>query len=192
MTFRRAIEGYCEQRRFHRMGIAHLDLGSLFVSTLQLGKARLMFERAVKLLMRSRDGFGLATARRSLGELLSLMRNNEEAHQELQAAREVFHRLDRYDHELLCITGDAEALLRMRQSEKAEQLIEQAIAMAQLHSSVERHRLLAALHLMKGELKLAEQWAQAAVEESRSSGSSLDIANSQAMLGRVYMAQEQG
>lgn len=192
--FEEAVSCYATQGRAYRLGLACLCLGGVLGRIGKVEESRAALERAIRILLKSRDEFNLAVARVDVALALTAMGEYETALKYLQFAHDAFQQMGHEVFALMSLNKIAEVLIFLREYDRAETYIGRSLEMAAAIRSTQVafiYELKARVYLARGEWEKAEKASRASIEMAEQAGSRLQIAEAKRTLGRVLLAQNQ-
>jgi tetratricopeptide (TPR) repeat protein len=189
--FEQAVSLYATQGRAYRLGLACLCLGGVLGRIGKVEDSRAVLERAIRILLKSRDEFNLAVARVDIALALNAMGEYETSLKYLQFAHDAFDQMSHEVYALMSLNKIAEVLISLRDYDRAETYIRRSLDVAASIRSTQVafiYELKARLSVARGEFDKAERSSRASIEMAEQAGSRLQIAEAERTLARVLLA----
>lgn len=190
--FEQAVSCYATQGRPYRLGLACLCLGGVLGRIGKVEESRNALERAIRILLKSRDEFNLAVARVDVALALNTMGEYETSLKYLQFAHDAFQQMGHQVFTLMSLNKIAEVLIWLRDYDRAETYIGRALQIAASIRSTQVafiYELKSRTYMARGDWEKAEKASRASIEMAEQAGSRLQIAESKRTLGRILLAQ---
>ncbi|HYL98479.1 MAG TPA: tetratricopeptide repeat protein [Blastocatellia bacterium] len=190
--FEQAIAMYAAQSRSYRLGLAYLALGEVLARVGKVEDARTSLERSIRIMLKHRDDFSLASARMDIALALNAMGEYETSLKYLQFANETFEQIGHEVFKLMSINRIAEVLIFLKDYDRAGQYIARALEQAVATRSTQLpfiYELKGRLFIARNDFEKAEKALKAAVDMGEQAGSPLQRAESRRTLGRLYLLQ---
>lgn len=190
--FEQSIAMYAAQSRSYKLGLAYLALGEVLARVGRVEDARTALERSIRIMLKHRDEFSLASARMDIALALNALGEYETSLKYLQFANETFEQLGHDVFKLMSLNRIAEALIYMKEYERAGTYVSRALEQAVATRSTQLpfiYELKGRLYIAKNDFEKAEKALKAAVEMGEQAGSPLQRAESRRTLGKLYLLQ---
>lgn len=189
--FEQAVSLYGSQGRSYRLGLASLCLGGVLGRVGRVEESRTALERAIRILLKSRDEFSLAVARVDVALALNAMGEHETSLKYLQFAHEAFQQMGHDVYGLMSLNKIADVLICLKEYERAENYIGRALDLSTATRSTQVafiYELKARVYIARGEWEKAEKAVRASIEMADQAGSRLQRTEAKRTLGRVFIA----
>ena len=192
--FREAINAYAAQARAYRLGLAYVCLGAVLNRIGSVEEARTTLEQGIKILLKSQDDYNLAVARVNVSSALNIIGEHETALKYLEFAHATFERAGHEQYAYLTMNSIAATLVWLKQYDRAERYVEQALEMGARARSTQ----IASTYEVKGRVHIARRdWDKAAralttaLEIAEQANSLSQKADVRRTLGKFYLLQDQ-
>jgi tetratricopeptide (TPR) repeat protein len=190
--FRVAINCYASQARSYRLGLSYLCLGGVLNRTGAVEEARTTLEQGIKILLKSQDGYNLAVARVNVANALNVIGEHETALKYLEFAHATFERIGHEQYSYLTMNSIAATLVSLKQYDKAEKFVEQALelgARARSTQIASTYEIRARVHIARRNWDKADRALTTALEIAEQANSLSQKADVRRTLGRFYLLQ---
>jgi tetratricopeptide (TPR) repeat protein len=190
--FEEAVSLYAAQGRSYRLGLACLGLGGVLGRIGRVEESRTALERAIRILLKSRDDFNLAVARVDVALALNAMGEYEILLKYLQFAHDAFDQMGHQVYTLMSLNKIAEVLIWLKEYDRSETFIGRSLDIAAAIRSTQVafiYELKGRLYLSRSDYDQAEKAVRASIEMADQAGSRLQRAEAKRTLGRVFLAQ---
>src|SRR5262249_5544407 len=191
-SFREAINVYAAQARPYRLGLAYLCLGAVLNRMGNVEDARTTLEQGIKILLKSHDEYNLAVARVNVASALNAIGEHDTALKYLEFAHSTFESAGHEQYAYLTMNGIAATLVWLKQYEKAESVVERALALGARARSTQiasTYEVAARVHIARRDWDKASRALTVAQEISEQANSMSQRADVRRTLGKLYLLQ---